>query len=116
VAEDGFKLLDRVLDEFNFLFEAQSLNLGVERIEAARATRGVQSFYGHKTGPVSFNPRGDDRQRLFQLFLGPFPVEVLHSPVLKLQSPEHGYAQILRSGINREDRVRVIRHGVGLKN
>jgi hypothetical protein len=35
---------------------------------------------------------------------------------LKLQSPEHGYAQILRSGINREDRVRVIRHGVGLKN
>ena len=62
VAEDGFKLLDRVLDEAEFLFEAQSLNLRVERVEAARATRGTQSFYSQKIGLVSFDPGGDDRQ------------------------------------------------------
>jgi hypothetical protein len=35
---------------------------------------------------------------------------------LELLSPEHGYSQIPRSGINSEDRVRVISHVVGLKN
>jgi len=116
LAEDGFKLLNRVLDEVEFVSEAQFLNLVVERVEAARATRGMQSFYGHKIGPVSFDPHGDDSQRPFQLLLGPCPFEDLHSPVLELLSPEHGYSQIPRSGINSEDRVRVISHVVGLKN
>ena len=43
LAEDGFKLLNRVLGEVEFHSEAQFLNLVVERIEAARATRGMQS-------------------------------------------------------------------------
>jgi hypothetical protein len=116
LAEDGFKLLNCVLDYLEFLSETQFLNLVVERIEAARAARGMQSLYGQKIGPVSFDPRGDDSQRLFQLLLGPFPFEDLHSPVLKLISLEHCYSQTPRSGINGEDRVRVIRMGVGLKN
>jgi hypothetical protein len=116
LAEGGFKLLNRVLDELEVLFEAQFLNLVVERVEAARAARGMQSFYGHKVGPVSFDPRGDDSQRLLQLLLGPCPFEDFHAPVLKLMTLEHRYSQTPRSGINGEHRVRVIAHVVGLKN
>jgi hypothetical protein len=116
LAEDDFKLLDRILGEGEFFSEAQFLNLIVERVEAARATRGMQSFHGHKVRPVSFDPRGDDSQRLFQLLLGPFPFEDLYSPVLKLMSPEHCYSQTPRSGINGEHRVKVISHVVGLRN
>ena len=114
--EKFFQLLDRVLGEVESLSETDSLNLGLEGGEAARATRGMQSFDGQKIGPVSLDPSRDDSQRLFQLLLGPSPFEDLHSPVFKLISLEHRHSQIPRSGIDGQDRLRVVSHVVGLNN
>jgi len=116
LAEEGFKILYRVLSEVEFLFEAKSLNLGLEGVEAARATRGMQSFDDQKIGPVSLDPSGDDSQRLFQLLLGPSPFEDLNSPVFKLISLEHRHSQIPCSGIDCQDRFDIGYHVFGLNN
>ncbi len=115
-AEEGFQILDRVLGEVESLSETDSLNLRLEGSEAARATRGMQSFDYQKIGLVSLDPSGDDSQGFFQLILGPSPFEDLHSPVFELISLEHRHSQIPCAGVDGQDRLRVVSHVVELNN